>query len=260
MIISNIGSLLLAFSSPLAQHGVAVNHAGMGARALSSLGNGVPLRIMPLGASITWGQQSTDGNGYRDALRSQLTGGGNLVNMVGSRKGGNMKDNDVEGWPGYRIDQVHEKAISAVPKWKPNVILVNAGTNDAIQKYNLTTVGARFEDFLLDLYRMSPRASILVSTLILNKNAGTEAAAVRINTEIRAVSQKLRNAGRKLFLVEMHGEDGPRAADMADDTHPNDLGYRKMANLWYAGMIQLSDLRWLEKAEDVAGVPDDGGA
>lgn len=50
------------------------------------------LRILPLGASITWGTGSTTGNGYRKPLRDQLRFDGWNVNMVGSRAGGSMND------------------------------------------------------------------------------------------------------------------------------------------------------------------------
>ncbi|KFY29420.1 hypothetical protein V493_02376 [Pseudogymnoascus sp. VKM F-4281 (FW-2241)] len=49
-----------------------------------SIANGAKLRILCLGASITTGYLSTDGNGYRYGLRSKLVQGGNVVNMVGS--------------------------------------------------------------------------------------------------------------------------------------------------------------------------------
>lgn len=51
-----------------------------------------PLRIMPLGASITHGTHSTDGNGYREVLRNKLLSEGYEVNMVGSDTNGTMKD------------------------------------------------------------------------------------------------------------------------------------------------------------------------
>lgn len=53
----------------------------------------VPLRIMPLGASITWGTESEDGNGYRKVLRDSLVTAGFAVDMVGSQKSGDMEDN-----------------------------------------------------------------------------------------------------------------------------------------------------------------------
>lgn len=48
------------------------------------LANNVQLRIMCLGASIVYGYGSTDGNGFRYALRNKLVYDGNPVNMVGS--------------------------------------------------------------------------------------------------------------------------------------------------------------------------------
>lgn len=50
------------------------------------------LRLMPLGASITEGVHSTDGNGYRKWIRAQLRWKGWQVNMVGSKQNGNMAD------------------------------------------------------------------------------------------------------------------------------------------------------------------------
>ena len=30
----------------------------------------------------------------------------------------------------------------------------------------------------------------------------------------------------------MHGPGGPQISDLADGTHPNDVGYAKMPNIW----------------------------
>ena len=60
------------------------------------------LRIMPLGASITEGVRSSDGNGYRKYIRDQLRWKGWRVNMVGSKQNGNMADKDNEGMTDYR--------------------------------------------------------------------------------------------------------------------------------------------------------------
>lgn len=50
------------------------------------------LRIMPLGASITNGLESSQGNGYRKELRDQLRFDGWPVNMVGTLRSGAMND------------------------------------------------------------------------------------------------------------------------------------------------------------------------
>jgi len=225
---------------------------------MESLGAGVPLRIMPLGASITYGQASSDQNGYREALRKSLTEAGNPVNMVGSRANGNMKDNDVEGWPGWRVLEIHAKANESLPTYKPNVVLINAGTNDAVQDFNITTTGDRMESMVEDIFKYSPRAVVVLSTLIFNQNPAYETRVRNVNEQYRNVVRKQRGKGRKIIVAEMHEANGPGNSDMADETHPNDIGYRKMANIWYSALLQVSDNGWLQRPEPVAGLPDNG--
>ncbi|KAL2169063.1 hypothetical protein VTG60DRAFT_6485 [Thermothelomyces hinnuleus] len=290
-----LNTLVMALASPLAVQGVPIDSTSIAARASAPLGNGVPLRIMPLGASITFGLKSSDGNGYRAALRDLIVnppadsyggGGGqaarrdemfksvrgnstahvsgpNKVNMVGSRQAGTMVDNDVEGWSGYRIEQVHGKAMAAesAPKYKPNVVLINAGTNDATQDFQVATAGERMEAMLRDLWAVSPRAVVVLSTLLVNQNEAAERNVVAINKQLRDLITRLSDKeGKKIVLAEMHGHGGPGLADLADGTHPTDEGYRKMANIWYASLRAASDKGWLEAPEPVPGVPDDGAA
>jgi len=247
------------FSSPLARAGVAVNHFSLGPRALAPLSASVPLRIMPLGASITYGQGSSDGNGYRGPLRDQLVGAGNIVNMVGSRPHGVMVDSEVEGWPGFRIEQVHEKAREAVPRYKPNVILVNVGTNDAVQNRNVSAAGERMEAMITDLFNMSPRAVVILSTLLVNKNPANERNVLAINQQFGALVPRLSDQGRRIILVDMHAADsGPLLQDLVDETHPGDVGYAKMAGTWLWGLSQVNNLGWLQRPEPIPGLPDSG--
>ncbi|KAL2164842.1 hypothetical protein VTH06DRAFT_138 [Thermothelomyces fergusii] len=284
MLRPSLHTLIIALATPFAAQGVSIDASGITARASGPLGNGVPLRIMPLGASITYGLGSSDGNGYRAALRDMIvnpradgrasrrdgtsksvrvnrTPHGNQVNMVGSRKAGTMADNDVEGWSGYRIEQVHQMAMAAesVPKYKPNVVLVNAGTNDATQNFQVDAAGARMEAMLRDLWAASPRALVVLSTLLVNSDAATERNAVAINRQLRRLAARLRRDEHyRIVLADMRGPRGPRLADLADGTHPSDEGYRKMAHVWYASLRAASDQGLLEPPEPVPGVPDDG--
>ena len=175
-----------------------------------------------------------------------------------------MRDNDVEGWPGARIDQVHARAASPlntnnpVALWRPNVVLINAGTNDAVQSYAVDGAGTRMEDLIRDVWALSPRAVVLLSTLVLNKRPGTERNVVVINRQFRDLVKKLGGEGRRIVLADMHGDAGPGAADLSDDTHPNDVGYRKMADVWARGFVEASNKGWLLQPENVVGVPDVG--
>lgn len=216
---------------------------------------------MPLGASITYGQASTTGCGYRCDLGTQLVSGGNVVNFVGSRQhgaGAGAADVDVEGWPGFRIDQVHAKARDAVPRTKPNVVLINVGTNDAVQNRNVSSAGERMAALVEDVLAWSPRATVVLSTLLVNRKVATERNVRRINEQLGAVAEGMRAGGRRVWLVDMHGDEGPVLGDLADDTHPNDAGYRKMANVWFVGLSRVADLGWLQVPEPVAGLSDQG--
>lgn len=225
------------------------------------LARNTPLRIMSLGASITYGFLSTDGNGYRNDLQALIEQGGNTnVTYVGSRNNGTMTSNAVEGWPGYRIDQVWPKASTSVPASKPNIILVNVGTNDCVQGFDMDnttqvsplapsmtvnpryTIGDRMRILVEDLFVWSPNVTVVMSTLILNKVAETNRLVNDANSKFAAVAANFQAQGRRLILANMSATaGGPNITTMADATHPNDIGYSMMANRWYLALKEASD-------------------
>ncbi|KAI1258651.1 carbohydrate esterase family 3 protein [Xylariaceae sp. FL1019] len=201
-----------------------------------SFADGIRLRIMPLGASITYGLKSTDGNGYRKDLRVKLIDNGNPVNYVGTQISGTMLDNNTEGWPGYTITEVHNKANVAVPKYKPNVILVNVGTNDVSGNVDISAAGERMTSLLDDLYAKSPRATVILSTLLVRADATMQLRTVSINSQIKTVAAAQQAKNRRLVLVDMESSSGPVVGDLVDGVHPDDAGYVKMANIWFDGI------------------------
>lgn len=188
---------------------------------------------MPLGASITAGDFSSDSNGYRQDLRTLLTNDGYAVDMVGSRQSGNMEDNDNEGWSGLRIEQIEEKAKLSVPNLQPSIFTINAGTNDCVQNFNVDTLGSRMDELIEYLFSTASGSTIILSTLIINLNTDTEARVEQANAQITDLAAQKQADGKRIVLADMHGADGPQPEDMANDTHPNDVGYDKMAEIWH---------------------------
>ncbi|KAL1835601.1 hypothetical protein VTJ49DRAFT_6345 [Mycothermus thermophilus] len=140
-----------------------------------------------------------------------------------------MKDSDVEGWSGYRVDQIDTRARVVVPLLKPNVVLINAGTNDATQNFHVATTGDRMRSMINFIFDTSPGVCVFLSTLLPNTINPTNVAS--INTQYRALVQEFANNGKKIVLVEF--DDGwMTTADVPDGTHPHDAGYRKMAAKW----------------------------
>ncbi|KAI8950082.1 carbohydrate esterase family 3 protein [Xylaria longipes] len=219
-------------------------------------GGGMWLRIMPLGASITYGLTSSDGNGYRKYLSDQIVDHGNLVNMVGSRRNGTMEDNDVEGWPGDIIDQVHTKANVAVPKYKPNLVLINVGTNDCTGNVDLSNAGKRMSNLLDDVFKGSSRATVILSTLLVRSDESKQKCVENLNSQFKTVAAAQRANGRRIVLVDMQPPAGPTTAQLVDGTHPTDAGYAKMATIWFNGIKEADEAGLLLTKEAIPGNPD----
>ncbi|KAJ6007797.1 hypothetical protein N7540_011773 [Penicillium herquei] len=189
------------------------------------------LRVMPLGASITNGYLSTDGNGYRDWIRQELRYKGWDVEMVGSLRNGTMVDNFNEGHFGFRVDQLPAQAEKSIPK-QPNLILINAGTDDALQGHKISTTGDRMNSLLDLLFEKIPGTTILLSTLLPNKDVPYWVQ--DISAQYRELAAKRRDNGDRVVLADM--SYFITKSELADATHPDDEGYKKMASVWWAAI------------------------
>jgi lysophospholipase L1-like esterase len=206
--------------------------------------NGVQLRILPLGASIVFGLQSSDGNGFRQDLRNQLTSNGYQVDYVGSNNAGSMVDNECEAWPGYVIDQVATKAESSIA-FKPKLILLHVGTNDAVQNLDIQNAGQRLGVLIDRLFDAIPGVTVIASTLLPNANSNTQTNVNIYNRQIPELVRKRQTAGNHIAYVDFSSSLFG-LSDLSDGTHPTDAGYHKMAGVWYQGILAANDRGWLK--------------
>jgi len=93
-------------------------------------------------------------------------------------------------------------------------------------------------DMLEYLWSASPGSTVVLSTLLINLNTTREACGVRVNEQIKKLADEKAAAGKRIVFVDMHAADGPQKGDMADDTHPGDVGYGKMAKIWHRGILE----------------------
>jgi lysophospholipase L1-like esterase len=202
---------------------------------------------MPLDASITWGSKSSHGNGYREYLREFLTEAGYDVDIVGSRQSGSMVDNDVEGWPGERIDQVRYHVLDSVPKMLPNIITLNAGSNDCMQDYHTDNASSRVNDLIQDLWTTMPQFTIILSTLTPNAEPTVEDCVQRVNIQLKELVRNNQDDSKRIALADMRGNEGLELEHLADYVHPNDGGYNKMARIWFEVIQFAKRSGWLDQ-------------
>ncbi|OBT51242.1 hypothetical protein VE04_08841, partial [Pseudogymnoascus sp. 24MN13] len=251
----NLPAVALPSLSGLNLTAIGLNSQGETLLGRRGIDGGVQLRILPLGASITYGYESTDGNGYRFGLRNQLVYNGNAVNMIGSVQSGTMVDNDVEGWPGYVIDQVAGKAELSIPS-QPNLVLINAGTNDCIQNIDIANAHVRLGKMVDRLLSAIPGVTVICSTLLPNGNAAAEANVKLFNAQLPAMVANYQAANEKVLLVDFHTSFFSLSDIRTDGTHPTDAGYQKMAAVWYQGIQAAAAANWLTAPAAVAGLSD----
>ena len=109
--------------------------------AIANLKAEEPVKIMPVGNSITAGEHFhfpalEERTGYRKDLYEMLVNSGYNVDFVGSQNHGerpitdsNWYDWNNEAYPGAPIYSITEKLNNTLGVYKPDILLVHAGTN-----------------------------------------------------------------------------------------------------------------------------------
>jgi lysophospholipase L1-like esterase len=191
--------------------------------------------ILPLGDSITDGY-STQPGGYRIELFKKAHSAGKHITFVGSQTNGPTTVDSVpfprshEGHSGWTIDQIAGLVPNPALKTIPNIVLLMAGTNDALWKGDTMPTAPKRLDALLDkLFTQSPGALIVLAQLTpLGGGQASKNAAVQTYNEALAPIVKERAAqGKHILLVDMH--TGFPASELADGIHPNASGYARRA-------------------------------
>ncbi|MET8678821.1 GDSL-type esterase/lipase family protein [Streptomyces sp. NPDC004647] len=205
------------------------------------------------GDSISEGFRSVDGNGYRNDLYRGLLDWINVawspiskrsLKMVGSRQNGNMPDSDHEAESGNRIEQVAERLATSLPRLRPNLVTLMAGTNNVARDNEPGEVAAPKLSALIDqIHKDAPGVTVVVATAIrVKSDAGDQARIDDYNNRVRSLVESKRSAGKKVVLVDMDGF--LQTSYMYDDLHPNDSGYTKIGKAFLGGIAAalLQDL------------------
>lgn len=195
-----------------------------------------PIRIMPLGDSITDGSSfdSPDGSGgYRLRLYNSLTTAGYNVDYIGSQTVNSslIPEQNHEGHGGWRIDQLDTNMAGWLGSMAdPDVVLMHIGTNDFGQNFNTATAIDRLDALILKIATLRPYTHIIVTNLMERGEPTNTNIQALFNPFVQTRVNAHFAAGRRVYFLDMRAT--VPLADMPDNLHPNQTGYDKMADAW----------------------------
>ena len=198
---------------------------------------GQPLRIVPMGNSIT--QSNNAHNGYRYNFWKKMIDAGIPFDFVGSMTtnyNGNPNyveyknhvfDTDNEGHWGIQSPTFKDNVDGWLAKYTADMALIHLGTNDI---GNRTPEASRENlEYIINALRgKNPKVVVFVAKIIPRVNKDHTA----YNNMIAQLAEDMNTADSPVILVDQWtGFD--YTTDTWDGTHPNALGEEKMAQRWF---------------------------
>ena len=201
-----------------------------------------PVRIMPLGDSITYGQPIP--GGYRYPLYVGLTNAGYNVNYVGTQSGNAtnlLPEIYHEGHSGWKISDPSIGLYENILGWfasiaDPDVILLHIGTNDDNGSTTFTNAVERLDALITRMAIAKPNAHIIVTSL-LKRSSNYAAITNYFNPFVPGKCAAQAALGRRVTFLDMNA--CLELTDLVDGVHPNAVGYAKMAAAWLPAITNV---------------------
>lgn len=207
--------------------------------------NGDPCKILPLGDSITYGLGGSggfgsSGGGYRVELFKNALADNKNITFVGSVMSGPTEVDGVpfprnnEGYSGWVINQIANIVPSPALDGQPHIILLMIGTND-IAWAGTRNAPEQLAALIDEIIAANADTFLVVAqiTPLGRSNTGVEA----YNAAMPAIVDERAAQGAHIMLVDMY--TGFSTTNLADGVHPDAVGYKFMADVWYAAIKDM---------------------
>lgn len=176
---------------------------------------------------------------------------------------------DHEGVAGDLVNQVAARTKNACHIWRPNVVLINAGTNDATREVDpIDQTGVRMQHLIDSVFSQVPDAVVVLSTLLPhtdgNQNTGAKQPNVdNINGQYRALVRDYvpdpaaEDPPFKVILADMVAGDFINNNHIHDDVHPTREGNERMAAVWSYAINEAYERGWISPPSGSGQFEDD---
>ncbi|MCP4423576.1 MAG: hypothetical protein GY803_03695, partial [Chloroflexi bacterium] len=185
-------------------------------------GCAAPVKIMPLGDSITKG--SGIGTGYRQPLYISMTNAFYNVDFVGKLTHGDTAvppfDYNHEGHAGWHADHITRGNILSnvhnLLTVKPaDVILLHIGTNDILDGQDAVSLVPEVDQILDEIDRFDENTTVILAQII-NMSNSFSTTVTAFNSKLLTMAQRRIAAGDKIIVVD-HENALDYPADLLND-------------------------------------------
>jgi len=215
--------------------------------AVTALSLPPPLRVMPLGDSITYGANSDGiGGGYRYPLYVALTNAGYNIDYVGTQTtiphAGLGAEVNHEGHSGWKISDPSVGLYENILGWfasvaDPDVILLHIGTNDSGTLSTFSNAVDRLDALITRMAVAKPNAHIIVTSVMKRSEPNYTYITNLFNPFVPGKVGAQAALGRRVTFLDMHAK--LELSDMYDNLHPNNAGYGKMAAAFFPAVTNI---------------------
>ncbi len=239
-------TVLIALAALLVTAAFALARPARSATPADTAATTAPVKIMPLGDSITAGPGC-----WRAILWHDLqTNGYTNIDFVGSVPDGGCNygytyDGDNEGHGGYSATGIANQ--NQLPAWlsaaNPDIVLMHLGTNDMWGgSIPVSSVLAAYTTLIGQMRANNPRMKILVAQIIPMNPPSCPTCAAEVQSLDQAIpgwAAGLTTAQSPIVVVDQWTGFDDATDTGGDGVHPNDTGFAKMAARWYPPLAQV---------------------
>jgi hypothetical protein len=195
----------------------------------------MPIRILPVGDSITQGQNTSYGS-YRRHLYSLLTADGLDVVFVGPLSDGSFPSPAHDGVTGDVINGAWGRIASGrIETYTPDIILLLIGTNDILGGGSPSTALGTYSSLLDSIITHGPNVKTIVGSLPpMNSSVVGSTVSSNVNVFNSGLVTLVASKGSNFIFADLN--TGLLTSDLADGIHPTDAGNDKLAALWYPAL------------------------
>jgi lysophospholipase L1-like esterase len=205
-------------------------------------------KIMPFGDSITEGYPNY--GGYRIELFRLAHQAGKDITFVGSLKNGPSMVDGVtfpsshEGHGGYTIsggngsNGIAQFVQPSLTNYTPHIITLMIGTNDLNGNIDVANAPTRLGALLDSIYMRNADVLVILAQIVPSQSDSLNQRVQTYNAAMPALVTSQTNRGRHIVLIDMYAaftrDANYKTALLGDNLHPNQAGYARMGQTWYA--------------------------